>query len=500
MSSRQYTSEELHAIRLYQAARGDDIPKTDPLRREILFYMDQASDYYRRGADKAHVIAKLTEIRDTLGHGMPDEILRELATDTHEIGGYEDGDDDCPHDLIANCDGMMALMMQHILETAPRQQEWLSLAAVVSVMSVLLAQKVQTVTGTRTNLYVLAVARPSSGKDHPRQKAKQLLSLAGGDFLVGPENINSGSGMLHVLKKQPSVLFAVDEFGKVLQSVNSKEAQALAREVLTYLLTLWSSTAITWRANALKKEEDCVTIAYPCVSLMGSTVPDSFWKAITRESMADGFLSRILPFETRKYPEMTLRPITEPPVVLIDGMRRWIEYAPSGNLTANTAVGPRVMQFTPEAERLYLEFFRRCDSLVRDMADSDGAPLWGRAAEKASKLALIHTCSRSFEATEIDTPAMRWGIDLVEFCTDRFLTSAKRWLADNKTEEFTNRVFRIIEGAGPGGIGKHELSRKTQWLNSRERLDVIANLQDAGRIMAVERSNDGRTKVIYLAV
>jgi len=500
MSGRQYTSEELLAIRRYQAARGDDIPKTDPLRREILFYMDQASDYYRRGADRAHVIAKLVEIRDTLGHAMPNEIIRELAADVHQIGEYEDGGDDHPLHLIDNAEGMMALMLQHIIETAPRKQEWLSLAAVISVMSVLLAQKVQSISGIRTNLYILAVARPSSGKDHPRQKAKQLLSLAGGDSLVGPENIDSGSGMLHVLKKQSSVLFAIDEFGKILQSVNSKDAQAWARQVVTYLLTLWGSTAITWRANALKKEEDCVTIAYPCVSLMGSTVPDSFWKAISRESMADGFLSRILPFETRKYPDMTLQPITEPPAVLLDGMRRWIEYAPNGNLTATTAVAPRTLKFTPEAERLYLKFAAECDDQVRSMDDSEGAPLWGRAPEKVVKCALIHSCSRSFEATEIDKPAMQWAIDLVTFCTEKFLDGAKRWLADNKTEEFTNRVFRFIEEAGPGGIGRRELSRKTQWLNAKDRSDIVANLQDAGRIMAVERTTEGRAVVIYLAV
>lgn len=505
MSEGQFTSEELSAIRRYQAARGDDVPADDPLRREVLFYMDQARGQFKHGADRGQVVAKLAEIRDGLGHAMPDEILREIVTDVHELDNIDDGENDHPTELIEEAGGALGTFTQHIVETAPAPNPWLALPAAIALMAVVLSQKIQSVGGVRSNLYVLPIARPSGGKDHPRQKIKQVLysTCKDGehytDALVGPENINSGAGFLEVIRRQRCVLFLIDEFGKVLQSIRHTNAPQYAKEVIQYFLSLWSTTSGTWRANALKKTDELVVVDSPCVSLMGSTTPDAFWRAISRESMVDGFLSRMLPFETLLVPYKREIPLTDPPGDVLQLVERWKEYVPGGN-TGSVIFQPRTLDLTVEAKGLFDAFVRDCCDRSRAITDCEGSALWGRAHEKALKLGMIHACSRSFDATAVDTPAMRWAIQLVEFCTSKFLASAGDHLADNQTEDEANRVYRTIREAMPSGIEKQELTRKTQFLNSKRRNEVIEGLREAGKIIIVGRPTKGRAGVVYLAL
>src|SRR4051794_39392356 len=103
----EMTREEFAAGSLYRAARGGDISGDDPTARAEKFLLKRAQELFRGGQDRSQVIAKLTEDRDLLNLGTPDEILSEIVSAAHEIGAPEDGESDHPPELIEEAGGII---------------------------------------------------------------------------------------------------------------------------------------------------------------------------------------------------------------------------------------------------------------------------------------------------------------------------------------------------------------------------------------------------------
>jgi hypothetical protein len=424
------------------------------------------------------------------------EYVNELVADTREL--VDPPIDAVQQYLIDTAGGLLRRIIDYTLKMATRPQPWLALASALSVFSTVIGQKVATISGLTSNIYCIALCRSGGGKESPRQANKRILVMSGAEDRLGPDGVSSGPGFARALQKQPVMLLQIDEFGRALNAMNNPKAEGWQKQIVTALLQLWGSTRTVWRPNALADSEKNIVVEYPHVTLHGSSVPESVYQSVTREAMTNGLFGRLLVFDTGNFiPPLTLTTEADPPADLLAGLREWNDYKPGGNLGGQTQQ-PRTVPFSPEAERLYLEFAESTDDRMRSVADDEGGAIHARDPEKACKLALIHSASLSFDTAEIGAESMRWGIDLTEYLTAAFLASVENRLADNAHEELTNRLYRIIESAGPGGITQSDLTRKSQWLKARERTEIINDMQQAGRIRAVSRDTDGRTAVVLM--
>jgi hypothetical protein len=75
-----------------------------------------------------------------------------------------------------------------------------------------------------------------------------------------------------------------------------------------------------------------------------------------------------------------------------------------------------------------------------------------------------------------------WAIRLVRHCADHTMVEVDRHVADNPTEANHKRVLGIIRNAGDGGLTKSELIRRTQFLDKRQRDELIAALVESGQL------------------
>ena len=85
------------------------------------------------------------------------------------------------------------------------------------------------------------------------------------------------------------------------------------------------------------------------------------------------------------------------------------------------------------------------------------------------------------------------GIILSEFLI-------KDILADNETEYYKKRVLRTLQDVKREGMPKTILIRKTQYLNRRNRDDILFDLMDAGLIVLKEMKMGKRgfvTNIFY---
>lgn len=396
--------------------------------------------------------------------------------------------------------GFIGEAARHMLATAKRKQPVLSLAAAVALQATLAGRKVCDRSDTRTNLYVLGLARSGGGKDWPRQICKRILIEAELPELIGPEALASAQGLARSVKDSPSCLALIDEFGQLLSLINSATKSPFLTGIPSLLLKLYTSSADLWHYDSRADRENDIEVDQPCLTIFGTSVAEGVLTALTPDSLNNGLLGRLLVFEGE--PGLPpLQRITKQalPRGLVDTAKAWGDFGPGGSLD-HEFIGPAVVPATDEAEALLEQFIKRCDEeAVRVGYPLDG--LWTRAFEKANKLALIYACSEANrpEAAVISGSAVRWACELVDYLTRRMAFLVGDWLADGQYDRNRLRILRVIRAAGERGLTGREVTRRTQGIDPAERAKILAVLMEAGEIFQRDvKPPTGRPSTVYL--
>jgi hypothetical protein len=169
----------------------------------------------------------------------------------------------------------------------------------------------------------------------------------------------------------------------------------------------------------------------------------------------------------------------------------------NGNLTDVGAIDevlidPRVVPMTPQAR----DAFRRLDQeLVGRLRTSRGtgySSILARIEENATKLALIRAVSRDPVDPQIEDQDAEWGIKLSRHCAELTIREASARVSENQVESHHKRAMQILRDAGKTGMTKTEFTRRTQFMDHRQRDGVLRTLSEAGLIEATTLQNKGR--------
>ncbi|MBX3497772.1 MAG: DUF3987 domain-containing protein, partial [Parvibaculum sp.] len=397
-------------------------------------------------------------------------------------------------DHLLRVPGFIEQVMAFNLATATRPQPVLALAAAICLQAVLAARKVRDERGNRTNVYCVGVAPSGAGKDNARKVNKNILFAADMVEHEGNEDLASDAGLVTAVEAEPAVLFQIDEFGRFLRTIGDPKKAPHLFNVLTALMKLYSSADTVFRGKAYADKKRNKVVDQPCVSVYGTTVPEHFFESLTADSLSDGFIARLLVFESAETPARQRAKATGVPEPLKQAAEWWGALQPGGNLFKEHPK-PIVVETTPEAGEVFDALASTVDAELAK-PDETGRSLWARAEEKACRLALIYACSANAEKPVIDADAARWACDLSSYLTRRMLYIAHEWVADGVFDARQKRVVRVVRKAG-GKISRSELCRKTQWLTQRERQEVIDNLLETQQLRQEEETSATRPKVVY---
>lgn len=115
-------------------------------------------------------------------------------------------------------------------------------------------------------------------------------------------------------------------------------------------------------------------------------MPLSLYEGLTAENISDGFLSRVMIFETPPVPVPKQRPAVQPvPEAIVQTARWWLDFQPGGNLDREHPE-PRVIPADAAAQALFEALDRDAEAGQAELGEPLGT-LWTRATEKARKLA-----------------------------------------------------------------------------------------------------------------
>jgi hypothetical protein len=376
-----------------------------------------------------------------------------------------------------------------------------------------MGRQYRTESNLRSNLYIVGIADSGSGKNHPREVVNELFVEAGLAHYLGGNKIASGAGLLTAIHRQPTILFQIDEFGMFLAAAaDRRRSPRHITDILDNMTELYTAAGGIFlgaeyaNRDGQKERRD---INQPCLCVYGSTTPLHFWNALQGSNVIDGSLARfiILPTEN-DYPEENAGAgIRVSPPPLIESLR-FISAGGgrrvSGNLIGmtpghETAVDPMTVPMQPGAKEAFRTLGADITNELREARGTAFTAILARIAENAQKLALVRAVGLDPKAPAIAADDADWAIRLVRHFAKRTMVAVERHVADNVTERNHKRMLEIIRAAGDAGLTKNELVRRTQFVDKRQRDEILATLVEAGQVTTAMRPT-ATTALAFCAV
>ena len=385
--------------------------------------------------------------------------------------------------------GLIGRISDWILETSPRPNKPLAVAAATSILSAICGRHLYSPTGAALNVYIVMLAKTGAGKDRPLSAVGEFFRAAQLAALAQTAKAFSVSGFEKLVRDNPCCVATIDEMGaNLLARIANKRASHEAGEgIKAALQELWSRFygkspfATTTRAQAASD-----SVASPSLTLIGASTPEKFYECFKAGDALSGFLNRFLIVNADGRAKETHEfEYVAPSPEIVEELRALIPEQ-DGNLGdvmgvyRAPAVTERKMRWEDAETKAEA---RALENQIGEMADvHPHGELMARTFEYAIRLASLHAISNARLA--VDRHDLAWGASWSIQSTRGMIVAANEMMAETDHEGFVNRIKAIIKKEGT--IGRTDLARRTQWLKSKDRDGIIDQLAEAEIIQKLD--------------
>ena len=380
--------------------------------------------------------------RDGRPDAVPDEPedAHERTRDCEDPGAIPEEYFDVP--------GFVSELMGYTLRTAYYPNKALAFAGAMAMLAHLTGRRFKDQRGSRFNLYLLALAKSGTGKEHPRAVN---IDLATQMALIGEfgDTFASGEGLEDSLCISPSMLYQVDEIDYLFNTVKLKDARA--EQINSMLLKLYSESKTThiMRKKAIQRGQPSVgsAIIQPHLTVFGTATPKFFYQSLTERTMENGLLARCIVLEAAERGEAGTPHEEEFPKRVLESVRDMVRMGHEQNLT-DQYPHPMVLPETTETTRRLKEVFGLADEEYRkasERGDDSANALWARAGEKVAKLAALYAISKDTLRPMMDVDAVEWAWKFVAHMTKRMLYMASIFVADTDFDSQAMKLVRLVK-------------------------------------------------------
>ena len=409
-------------------------------------------------------------------------LVPEESEDEHESDRSPEDPGPIPDELF-EMPGFVADLMGYTLRTAYYPNRALAFAGALAMLSHLTGRRYKDQRGSRFNLYLLALAKSGTGKEHPRAVN---IDLATQMAIVGEfgDTFASGEGLEDSLCLSPAMLYQVDEVDYLFNTVKLKDARA--EQINSMLLKLYSESKTThiMRKKAVQRGQPSLgtAIVQPHLTVFGTATPKFFYQSLTERTMENGLLARCIVLEAGERGAAGTPHEEDFPESVLATVRDMVRLGREMNLDAQFP-HPLILQETPEATKRMQDVFALADAEYRkasDAGDDSANALWARAGEKVSKLAALHAVSRKPLEPLVDVEAVDWAWRFVSHMTRRMLFMASMFVSDSEYESRAMKVLRTVKQKR--GRISHGKLLKNSHLDRDAFKKVVETLVESGQL------------------
>ena len=389
-----------------------------------------------QSADHSHISEGAADHAD-IGDG---------AADNADPG--DPGDPGPTPEHLLHIPGFVGEVVDFCMAGAPYPSLGMAFCGALAMQAHLCGRKVREPGDLRTNVYLLALASSSAGKNYPRQ-INGHLAIAGNLVETLRRKFSSGEGIEDRLEAHPCSFYQTDEIDGILQAV-ARSKDARHESIISVLLELYSSSNMMYAMRSKAGKQSAGIIHQPHLTIFGTATPGHYYEAMSERMLTNGFFARMIIVDTgKRSPGQDAVPVDEMPQRPVETAKWWASFQPGehrGNLVGFFPK-PITVGYTNQAKRIADEFRDAADqhySDAEDRGDEVAMTVWGRANENARKLALLYACSENHGDPQITRPAVEWASAFVEHQVRRMLFMAGQYVSATEFEGECKKAMRFL--------------------------------------------------------
>ena len=313
---------------------------------------------------------------------------------------------DDAHSTVVPPPGLLGDIAQFIFAAAPRPVPEIAVAGAIAYLAGIVG-RAYNISATGLNHYVLLLANTGTGKEGIASGINRLTdalaksgawraTTRGSSFIppsafVGPADMASGPGLLNSLAKRepPCFVSIVGEFGLRFKQMADERANSADNSLLRVMLDLYNKSGA---GNVLNEtaysdtKKNIAAIISPALTIIGESVPSSFYGNLNETMISNGLLPRFTIIEyIGPRPKLSkAAQYVQPSPELLQGL--------TALMNAVSTVRPgeaNVVQLPPNVDAYFDEFDDFCTAQINATNASVTRELWSRAHLKALKLAAL---------------------------------------------------------------------------------------------------------------
>ena len=409
--------------------------------------------------------------------------------------------------------GVLGIIENYYNDTAPMAQPLFAKQTAISILSVLLGRRFKTVFGDHTSLYLACVAPTACGKEHIKKTSNKILSEIGKSNLIAGDGYTSAGAIISVLKNQPCHLSTIDEFGLYLQA-STNPNNHIGRSANTMLMECIGRLNGEVRSKnystmgASKDTKSSETILNPAISIIAMTTPSTYYKSLSVDMIADGFLGRFITVQS-DLPRIAPKRMRE--LVIPASIKEWsdaVDLRIDDQLNAFSnpeIIGQQaILDIDSKALDALDAFGQEMVDLMNSLEKEGLEGLAGRAAEFAGRLALIFQLSICADSQTVTLEQALNAIEYIRQCTLSNVDRIKENLNGSIYQQMKQEVLSAIRLAGATGITERDMNRKAPFSKYKEKelAEVLLSLVKGESIALVNtrEGKAGKPKMAYLAL
>lgn len=394
--------------------------------------------------------------------------------------------------------GILGEIAEWITSTAIIKVSELSLMSSAALVGAMFGDKALGPTNSGVNLFVTTIVKTAGGKGRPPKAIRALADKAGVFGAVSNGDPTSYAAFERIIRKKPSVVAVMDEFGITLQGVNGKKSDAAAVSIRKFLLAVYDQSDSVFDGRVYASSEtkkDDSPIFGPALTVLGMTTPETLYRGISPESVSDGFLNRFVFVEAGE-PDSEIRPPdlnanNTPPAALVAKVQRAISVFPG------KAAGPNVPKYSvpfeggqgSEAHKAWEAVFMWQHHRAWTQTERD---INGRVAENTIRLATVRAISRKPAVPAITVEDVQWAWAIVHRSVGIIDHGVKN-MTGSDPEALRKAIVEALRAARNGELYRSRLMKRSgvKQASMNEYIAAVSWLYASGEVEDVSADCDG---------
>lgn len=383
--------------------------------------------------------------------------------------------------------GIIGDTVRWITRHAINEQPELALLNVLAFCGSVFGRRYASPIDTRTNIYLVGIARTGGGKDHSRKMINSLAQDSGLSKFMGGNSIRSDTGMLRGLMTNSCQLLQMDEFGMFLQALSDSKSGYHIKSISRALTSLYSdSNSVYHHGEYADEKVKTIKIVCPNLCIFGTTTESSYVPALRKSAVESGELNRFIvipsrtdiPFKESIPPRKQDKKIVE----------WWSKFAPSAaqslgeNVNSATILpAPKVVEWG-ECDQIQINIRKEQDEKWK--SSDPMRDLWSRFYENTIKIAMLFAIARNPNKPSFSKEDFDYAYSIVKTSIAYMSRLAAHNMAENPQEEAYLEIMNTLKAKG--AVSRKDLLGKFRKYKKREIEDILGMIAEEEK-MLIER-------------